>query len=50
MSFNKSTTVTNTGLGDDQYKQLQTNQSGLGTQIEEGFSGAGTKLDNISLD
>lgn len=50
MSFNKTTEVTQTGLGDDQYKKLQENQQGLGTQIEEGFSGAGDKLDGISGD
>lgn len=48
MSFNKTTEVTQTGLGDDQFATLQTNQGNLGTQIEEGFSGAGTKLDNVS--
>lgn len=48
MSFNKTTTVTQTGLGDDQFKKLQENQGGLGTQIEEGFSGASTKLDNVN--
>jgi len=48
MCFNRTTQVTQTGLGDEQYEQLQTNQTGLGTQLEEGFSGAGGKLDTIS--
>lgn len=48
MSGNKTTNITQTGLGDDQYQKLQENQQGLGTQIEEGFSGAETKLDGIS--
>lgn len=48
MSFNRSSSSTNTGLGDDQYAQLQTNQGLLGAQAEQGFLGASTKLDNIS--
>jgi hypothetical protein len=47
MSFNKTTSVTQTGLGDDQYQQLQTNQEGLGTQIEEGFTGADARFDTV---
>lgn len=53
MSFNSTTSVTNTGLGDDQYEQLQTNQTGLGEQAQEGFTavgegitGLGTKIDD----
>ena len=48
MCFQKKTTVENTGLGDAQYQKLQTNQVGLGSQVEEGFTGAGTKLDTIN--
>ena len=48
MCFQKKTTVANTGLGDAQYQKLQTNQVGLGSQVEEGFTGAGTKLDTIN--
>ena len=48
MCFQRKTTVTNTGLGDAQYQKLQTNQVGLGSQVEEGFTGAGTKLDTIN--
>jgi len=47
MSFNKTTTVTNTGLGDDQYEQLQTNQEGLGTQSQEGFTAVGEGLTGL---
>jgi hypothetical protein len=47
MSFNKTTTVTNTGLGDDQYAQLQTNQEGLGTQAQEGFTAVGEGLTGL---
>ena len=51
MSFNKKTTVVqNTGLGDDQYKQIQTNQGTLDTNMTTGFDVAGTKLDSISGD
>jgi len=48
MSFNKTTEVTNTGLGDDQYAQIQANQGTLGTQVQEGFDAAGNKLNTIS--
>ena len=48
MSFNKTTDVTNTGLGDDQYAQIQANQGTLGTQVQEGFDAAGNKLNTIS--
>jgi hypothetical protein len=48
MCFQRKTTVTNTGLGDAQYQKLQTNQVGLGSQVEEGFTGAGKKLDTIN--
>lgn len=48
MCFQKTTTVTQTGLGDDQYKALSGNQTNMASQVEEGFTGAGTKLDNIS--
>jgi len=48
MCFQKKTTVSNTGLGDAQYKKLQENQGGLGSQVEEGFTGAATKLDTIN--
>jgi hypothetical protein len=47
MCGNRTTNVTNTGLGDEQFKQLQTNQTGLGNQIQEGFTAAGTKLDSV---
>ena len=47
MSGNKTTNITQTGLGDDQYEQLQTNQQGLGTQIEEGFTGSSTRFDTV---
>ena len=49
MSFQKKTTVVqNTGLGDDQYNQIQKNQGTLGTNLSEGFTKAGGKLDTIS--
>jgi len=48
MCFNSSTTVNKTGLGDDQYESLFGQNEGIGTQLEEGFVGAGEKLDGIS--
>ena len=39
MSFNRSTTVVQSGLGDEQYQVIQGNQTGIGTQLEEGFGG-----------
>lgn len=50
MSFNKTTEVTQTGLGDEQFSKLQKNQKGLGSQIEEGFSGASDTLSSVSTD
>ena len=47
MSFNRTTSSTNTGLGDDQYAQLQSNQGTIGTQVQEGFGGVGTRLDAV---
>jgi hypothetical protein len=48
MCFNSSTTVNKTGLGDDQYESLFGQNEGIGTQLEEGFVGAGERLDGIS--
>jgi len=48
MCFNKKTTVTKTGLGDDQYKSLYDKAENTGVAIEEGFTGVGGKLDGIS--
>ena len=48
MCLQRNTTVYKTGLGDDQYTTLQNNQTGIGSQLEEGFVGAGSKLDGIS--
>lgn len=48
MCFNKTTKVTQTGLGDDQYASLFGQNEGIGKQVEEGFVGAGEKLDGIS--
>ena len=48
MCFNTTTKVTKTGLGDDQYESLFGQNEGIGTQLEEGFVGAGEKLDGIS--
>ena len=48
MCFTSSTTVNKTGLGDDQYESLFGQNEGIGTQLEEGFVGAGEKLDGIS--
>jgi len=50
MCFQKKTYITQTGLGDDQYKALSGNQGNMGTQIEEGFVATGGKLDSISGD
>ena len=50
MCFNKTTQVTNTGLGDDQYNQIQANQTGLATQAQEGFGAVGTGINNLSSD
>ena len=50
MCFNKTTQVTNTGLGDDQYNQIQANQTGLATQSQEGFGAVGTGINNLSSD
>lgn len=47
MSFNKKTTIQQTGLGDEQYQGLQKGQKGLGTQIEEGFTGAEDRFDTV---
>ena len=55
MSFNKTTTVTKTGLGDDQFAALNANQTGLGDQAQEGFGAVGeglttlgTKVDGVT--
>lgn len=48
MCFNSSTTIKKTGLGDDQYESLFGQNEGIGKQVEEGFVGAGEKLDGIS--
>ena len=50
MCFNKTTQVTNTGLGDDQYNQIQANQTGLATQSQEGFGAVGTGINTLSSD
>lgn len=50
MCFQKKTTITQTGLGDDQYKALSGNQDNMASQIEEGFVGTGGKLDTLSGD
>jgi hypothetical protein len=50
MCFQRKTYITQTGLGDDQYKALSGNQDNLGTQVEEGFVSTGGKLDSISGD
>lgn len=51
MSFNRTaaavTSTTNTGLGDDQFSALQTNQGNMGTQLEEGFGGVGTRFNQV---
>ena len=47
MSGNKTTNITNTGLGDEQYEQLQTNQTGIGDQVQEGFAGASGRFDTV---
>lgn len=47
MCFNSTTEVSNTGLGDDQYNQLQSNQDRIGNQIETGFNATGNKLNTI---
>ena len=48
MSFNKKTTVTqNTGLGDDQYAQLQTNQGNIDENLQSGFGAVGTRLNTV---
>ena len=47
MSFNKTTTVSKTGLGDDQFDALQNNQTELGTQVEDGFIGANNRFDTV---
>ena len=48
MCFQSKTIINKTGLGDDQYDALSTNQGNMGTQIEEGFVATGGKLDTIS--
>ncbi len=50
MSFNRSTNVTQTGLGDAQYDELTANIGGVGEQVEEGFVGASEQLGGISQD
>jgi hypothetical protein len=47
MSFNKKTTIQQTGLGDDQYTGLQTGQKQIGEQLEEGFTGARDRFDTV---
>lgn len=47
MCFQKKTTINQTGLGDKQYKTLQTNQKNLGTQAEEGFTGLDKRFDTV---
>ena len=47
MSFNRSTTVVQSGLGDEQYQVIQGNQTGIGTQLEEGFGGVGTRFNEV---
>ena len=48
MCFQKKTTIVNkTGLGDDQYKQLQTNQGTLGDNLATGFTGTGTRFNTV---
>lgn len=47
MSFNKKTTIQQTGLGDEQYKGLQQGQKGLGEQLQEGFTGAEDRFDTV---
>ena len=48
MCFQKKTIINKTGLGEEQYDALSTNQGNMGTQIEEGFVATGGKLDTIS--
>jgi hypothetical protein len=50
MCFQRKTVINQTGLGDEQYDALSTNQGNMGTQIEEGFVATGGKLDSISGD
>lgn len=50
MCFQRKTVINQTGLGDEQYDALSTNQSNMGTQIEEGFVATGGKLDTLSGD
>lgn len=47
MCFQRKTIINQTGLGDEQYQDLQVGQQDLGGQIEEGFVGAGTRLDSV---
>lgn len=50
MCFQRKTVINQTGLGDEQYDALSTNQGNMGTQIEEGFVATGGKLDTLSGD
>jgi len=47
MCFQRKTIINQTGLGDEQYQDLQVGQQDIGGQIEEGFVGAGTRLDSV---
>mgnify|MGYP003636571194 FL=1 len=48
MSFQKKTTVVqNTGLGDDQYNQIQKNQGGIDDNLKTGFTGVGTRFNTV---
>lgn len=48
MCFQRKTIINQTGLGDEQYDALSTNQGNMGTQIEEGFVATGGKLDTVN--
>jgi len=50
MCFQRKTIINQTGLGDEQYDALSTNQGNMGNQIEEGFVATGGKLDTLSGD
>ena len=50
MCFQKKTIINKTGLGEEQYDALSTNQGNMGAQIEEGFVATGGKLDTLSGD